>query len=141
MATVPFVLAGRAARLYRETACASVSYRPSNSQREGISGDAASAANAPKLQYQNPVQPDVPRRDPSGRGPLETALRIPIPCVGDGASEQRDAGLGDGLWFQALRAVEIPRGKRETGPLAGGRPTVKTAIWLILPVAYARLKD
>ena len=31
-------------------------------------------------------------------------------------------------------------GEKGNGP-ACGRPTVKTAIWLILPVAYARLKD
>ena len=36
-----------------------------NSQCAGISGDAASATNAPKLRYQNPGQLDVTRRDPS----------------------------------------------------------------------------
>ena len=81
---------------------------------------------------------------------LETLSLVEIRVQGE---EDRVAGLRPPKSFRAPSlkdpnpptegesAVDIRPVRNETGPLAGGRPTMKTAIWLILPVAYARLKD
>ena len=52
------------------------------------------------------------------------------------APSKKDRNFAD----RSLKRRPDPPGPKRNGP-ACGRPTVTTAIWLILPVAYASLKD
>ena len=95
-------------------------YRPSNSQCAGISGDVASATNAPNLRYQNPGQADVTRRDPS-----ET--RSPRNC----SPHSDTLGSATVLLNNATRASETDSGSEPCAPSGNtgntGNPTIASS--------------